>query len=94
MIPLIRFRTAALAAAAWHVRERLNVEALLSKLLLVFFGTLVYNVVMAAVDGLEGYWFHLYRLEIPGAFYTAVVAWMFFLFKEGRVTIEKVKAMF
>ncbi|HOD66114.1 MAG TPA: rod shape-determining protein MreD [candidate division Zixibacteria bacterium] len=86
--------TAGLAAAAWHVRERLNLEALLSKLLLVFLGVLAYNLVAAAVGGLEGYWFHVYRLQIPGAVYTALVAWVFFLFKERRVTAQKLKAMF
>ena len=86
--------TALLGLTAFHFRERLNLDSLWSKLLLVIAGTLVYNVMMAAVDGLDGYFRQLWTVILPGTVYTAIVAWIFFLFKEKRVTIQKIKALF
>ena len=86
--------TAVVAGLAFHIRERLNVESRASKMLIVFVGTLVYNLVTAMIEGLDGFGYHLYRLLLPGTLYTVIVAWIFFMFKEGRVTTQKIKAMF
>ncbi len=86
--------TAGLGSAAFHLRERLNLESLASKLLLVFGGALVYNVVMTVINRPDGFFFTLGTSVIPGALYTTVVAWVFFQFSEGRMTPQKMKAMF
>ena len=86
--------TAALAAAAYHAREQLNLESLKSKMALIFGGLVVYNLATTVADGLDGFFFRLGVVALPGAVYTLVVAWIFFLFKEERVTIKKIKALF
>ena len=86
--------TALLGGAAFRVRERLNLDSLVSKLLLVFGGVLVYNIILMAISHPGGFFYLLGTSVVPGAVYTAIVAWVFFLFKEGRITTRKIKAMF
>jgi len=86
--------TAMLGVATFHVRERLNLESLVSKLLLIFGGALVYNVLMVLINGPDSFLYTIWANVLPGTGYTTVVAWVLFLFSEGRVTPQKIKAMF
>lgn len=85
---------AVLALAACFVKERLNLDSLKAKLLLVFGGVLVHNVVMLIVSGTDGFFALLGTSALAGAVYTTLIAGIFFLFKEGRLTVEKMKSIF
>ena len=84
---------AALGLAAFHVKERLNLESLYTKLLLVFVGILLHNILTSLIQA-EQYFYQLWLNALTGAVYTTVIALIFFLFKEGIVTVKKIKSIF
>jgi rod shape-determining protein MreD len=84
----------AIGLAAFHVRERLNLESLYAKLILILAGVLLHNIAIILLRGGEGFFFLLLVSAFPGAVYTMVIAWIFFLVKEKKITLQKVKAIF
>jgi rod shape-determining protein MreD len=85
---------AAIGLAAFHMRERLNLDSLNAKLLLVLGGVLVHNLLTLIIVGTDAFWYRLVVNALTGAVYTTVVAWLFFLFKEKRVTVRKIRSIF
>ena len=85
---------AALAAAGSFVRERLNLDSLRARLLVVLIGVLVYNLITLALSRSDGWLVFVFSYALAGAVYTTVLAWLFFLVKEGRLTAEKIRAIF
>lgn len=85
---------AALGLAAFHVRERLNLESLYAKLVLIAGGILVHNTLSLLIIGGAGFLYLFRASALTGAVYTTVVAWVFFLFKEKKITYQKVRAIF
>jgi rod shape-determining protein MreD len=85
---------AGLGWAAYHAREKLNVDSLYAKLLLTAAGVLLHNILVLITNGAEDFWYQLAVDALPGAVYTTIPAWLFFLFKEGRITVAKIKALF
>jgi len=84
-----------LGLLAFHTREQLNLESLYARLLLVLGGVIVHNLlVLVTTSGITEFWYSLITTVLPGAVYTTLVAWLFFLFKEGRITWAKVRALF
>ena len=80
--------------AAANLKVRLNLDSLKAKLLLITGGVLVHNVLVVLLNQTEDVLTQLWTAALPGAVYTAVIAWVFFLFKEGLITRERVKALF
>lgn len=85
---------AAIGLAAANVKVRLNLESLKAKLLLIVGGVLVHNVLVVLLNRAQEFLPMLWSSALPGALYTMVVAWVFFLFREGLITRERIKAMF
>jgi len=85
---------AALALAASFVKERLNLDSLKAKLLLVLGGVFVHNVVTLIISGTDSLFILLGTSALTGAVYTTLIAWLFFLFKEGKLTVVKLKSIF
>ena len=85
---------AALGLMAYHVREKLNLDSLYAKILLVFGGVLVHNLMVLVLEGPTDFLFRLVTVVLAGAVYTTAIAWVFFLFKEGYITWARVKSLF
>ena len=85
---------AGLGLFAYHTREKLNLDSLFAKLLLILGGILLHNVMVLITFGAEDFWFLLVTAALPGAVYTTLVGWPFFLVKEGRITWTRIKALF
>ncbi len=85
---------ALLGYLTFHVRTKVNLESLYSKLLLVFAGALLHNIAVLIIGRSDGILYLLVVRVATGAVYTTAVAWVFFLFKEGKVTVQKLKAIF
>lgn len=85
---------AALGLAAYHVRERVNLESCYAKLLLIFGGVLIHNALWLAIYGGQGFMYLFVVSAMTGAAYTTVVGWVFFLFKDNKITWQKIKALF
>ena len=85
---------AALALAVWYVRQRLNLESLGARLLLVVGGVLLHNVATLVIVRADSFVTLLWASALTGAVYTTIFAWLFFLAREGRVTYQKIRALF
>ncbi len=85
---------AALALVACQIRDRMNLESLRAKLLLVIAGILVHNTAVLLVSRADGFLLNLVTYVLAGAVYTSVLAWMFFLVKERVLTIKRIKTIF
>lgn len=85
---------AGLGLVAYRAREKLNLDSLYAKLLLIVGGVLLHNILILFTTGAVDFWYQLAVVALPGAIYTALPAWLFFLFKEGRITLAKIKALF
>jgi len=86
--------TAMLGLAAFHICERLNLESLYSKLILVLVGTVLYNSLLLLTMNWPEL-FHLFIVSvIPSAIYTTALAWIYFLVREGRLTFRKLRSVF
>lgn len=77
-----------------HVKERLNLDSMYARLLLIFGGTMLLNILIQVQSGLEFIWLRLLVETIPSAIYTTIIGWIIFLFKDGRITYERTKSIF
>lgn len=85
---------AGLGLAGYHFRQRMNLESLYSRLLLVTFGVLAHNIMLVLGGDISTWLYRTLTVALPGTIYTGIVAWLFFLFKEERITFEKVRSIF
>jgi cell shape-determining protein MreD len=85
---------AAFAAVGSLVRERLNLDSLRARLLVILIGVLLHNLINLALSRSDGWLVFVFSYALAGAVYTTILAWLFFLGKEGRLTAEKIKTIF
>ncbi len=85
---------ASLALATFHFRQRLNLDSMYSRVLLISGGVFVHNILSLVVNQPDAFFYQLWSNALLGAVYTALVVWVFFLFKDGKITFQKFKAIF
>ena len=85
---------AILALAACHVRERLNLDSMKAKMLVVLAGVLLHNFASVVIYRPDSVWHGMITVAPLGALYTSVFGWLFFLFKEGKITYAKIRSIF
>ena len=83
-----------LAFLAFHTKDKMNLESVYSKLLMVFVGVLIYNIINLVMIRTDGIFILLGAKALTGALYTTLIAWLFFLVKEGKITFQKFRAIF
>ena len=84
---------ALLGIAAYNIKERLNLDSLYTKLLLIFGGVLVHNIISLIIES-DPRFYLLWANILFGAIYTSLLALFFFWFKEGYITLRKIKSIF
>ncbi len=85
---------AALALVASHIKLRLNLDALKARMLLIATGVLVHNCITLLINQPEGFLTMLWTSALTSTAYTLVLAWLFFLNRQGTLTWQKVKSIF
>ena len=85
---------ATIGIAVFHVREKLNLESIYSKVLLMAGAVLLHNLFSILINDLNRILFLTWSYCLPSAIYTSLVAWLFFLFKEKKFTLENIKSVF
>ena len=85
---------AAIGIAVFHVREKLNLDSIYSKILLIAGAILLHNLMSILINDLGRVLFLSWSYCLPSAIYTSLVAWLFFLFKEKKITLENIKSVF
>jgi len=84
---------AVIGLAGFNIRERLNLDSLYTRLLFVFVGIFLHNIILLIIQADE-YFYRLWFNALFGAIYTSLIAWLFFLVKGGAITFKKIKSFF
>jgi len=83
-----------LALVGCSVRERINLDSLKARLLVIFGCVLLYNIISLIISHRDSFFYLLASTALPGAIYTTIIAWLFFLYKEGKLSFKHLKEMF
>ena len=94
MLGWYAFVMALIGYFAYHARARINLDSIYSKLLLVLAGVFVHNVIVLIISKSDSVLVLLATKALTGALYTTIIAWVYFLVKDGKVTFQKFKAIF
>ena len=84
----------ALGLAAFHARLKLNLDSILSKISLVAAGVMLHSSVSLLLPIKAGFFFRLWSDAFPEALYTSLLGWLFFMYKDGRLSLKKLKSIF
>ena len=85
---------AMVALTACRLRERLNLASMWSKLYLMAGGVIVHAILSILIMRPERFLDEIWSVVPLVALYTTLVAWAFFLFKEGHLTVRRIKSIF
>lgn len=85
---------AIIGLTAFHIREKLNLDSTRAKLLLMFGGILIHNIIVLLIDQPSGFFFLLLFSAIPGAIYSIILAALIFAIKDKRITFAKIKEIY
>jgi rod shape-determining protein MreD len=94
MIGWHAFALSVLGLVAFHISERLNLESLFARMLLVFGTVFIHNLLKLLIDQTDGLFYLFWTSVITGAVYTTVLALLFFSVKERKITVQRLKAFF
>ena len=83
-----------IAVAVKQVSSRINLESLASKVVVLACGVFLHEVIITLIISTEEFFFILIRYILPGTAYTVLIGLIFFLVKDGRISREKIKALF
>lgn len=84
----------ALGVFGYHVKERLNLDNMYTRLLFVLGGVFLHNVMELLINGGDALFLQLGTNALPSAVYTVVAAYLFFVFKDGVITYQKFRSIF
>jgi len=86
-----------LGLAASHAKERLNLDSITSRLLLILSGLFVYSLpytLIYATSGTTEFFRLLIRVAIPSVLYSTVLGWGYFMIQTGRLSFARLKSIF
>jgi rod shape-determining protein MreD len=79
---------------SYQMRERLNLDSLKARLLMVAGACLLFNLCSLLILRTDAFWYRSATVALSDTLYTMILAWLFFLFKEGKITKENIKSIF
>jgi rod shape-determining protein MreD len=83
--------------AASQAKERLNLESMKSRLLLVISGLFVYSIPHILIYGTSGssaFFLLLIQVALPSVIYSTVLGWLYFMIQSGRLSYARLKSIF
>ena len=86
-----------IGASASEAKERLNLESIKSRLLLVVSGLFLYSIphtLIYATSGISEFFRLLIEVAIPSVIYTAFLGWLYFMLQTGRLSYARLKSIF
>ena len=88
------FALAVVSLVAYHASERLNLESLYARLLLVSGIVFIHNFLRLIIEQTGDLFYLFWTSVITGAVYTTILALLFFAVKERKITVQRLKAFF
>ena len=83
-----------IAVAVVRSRRKLNLESIMSRVSVITGAVLAFTLYQAILEGFSLLLWRLVTYVVPVVIYTALVAWLFFLIKDGKVTMRKAREIF
>ncbi len=84
----------AIAISSFNICTHLNLESIFSRVLVVTSGVFIHNVITLMIEGFDNFFIRVWSVALLGAIYTSLLAWLFFLFKDEKITYKKFKEIF
>lgn len=85
---------AGLGVGGYHVKEKLNLDSIYTRLLFILGGVFIHNVIEIVIAGGGEFLYRIGMNAVLSAVYTVVIAIVFFWFKDGVITYQKFKSIF
>lgn len=83
-----------IAVAVKQVSSRINLDSLASKVVVLASAVFLHEVVISLIIFTDKIFFILIRYILPSTAYTVLVGLILFLIKDGRISRQKIKALF
>lgn len=84
----------ALSYLVFHLKERMNLESVYSRTSLIACGVLLHNMFSLLLLQSDSFWSLLVSFALPGTVYSALIGSIYFLGKDGKLSINKLKEIF
>lgn len=88
---------AVMAAATSQAKERLNLDSIQSRMILVLAGLVFYSIPYTLIyptSGTSEFFRLLWTAALPSIIYTAALAWIFFMVQSGRLSYARIRSIF
>ena len=83
-----------IAVAVKQVSSRINLESFASKVVVLASSVFLHGIIISLIISTEEFFFVLVSYILPGTAYTVLIGLIFFLIKDGRISRQKIKALF
>ncbi|RKX21629.1 MAG: hypothetical protein DRP35_03840 [Candidatus Zixiibacteriota bacterium] len=83
-----------IAISSFNICTHLNLESIFSKVLVIASGVFIHNVITLMMGGFDNFLIRAWSVALLGSIYTSLLAWLFFLFKDEKITYKKFKEIF
>ena len=80
--------------AVKQVSSRINLESLASKVVVLASSVFLHEIIISLIISPKEFLYILIRYIVPGTAYTVLIGLIFFLIKDGRISRQKIKALF
>ncbi len=94
ILPYRVILTVVLSVLANFLSNRINLESIVSRLVILAGMVLINRLVITSLTSTDEIFFVLFRFILPSVLYTSLWGLIFFAFKDGIITPQKVKALF
>jgi len=83
-----------IAALSHLLANRINLDSLASRLIILGSAVFLHRIIVTLMVSSEEFLFVLVRFILPNAVYTMIIGMLYFMIKDGRITWQRVKALF
>jgi cell shape-determining protein MreD len=77
-----------------YFSTRVNLSAITTRMIILILFLIIHKTLIMLFISSESFLFILYRYILPGAVYSLIPGWIFFLIKDDRLTWKEIKAQF
>lgn len=88
---------AVMAAATSQAKERLNLDSIQSRMILILGGLIFYSIPYTLIyptSGTSEFFQLLWKAALPSIAYTAALAWIYFMLQSGRLSYARIRSIF
>jgi len=83
-----------IAAISNQMANRINLDSLISRIIILASAVILHRAVVTLMVSSEEFFFVFFRFIVPAAAYTMIAGLVYFMIKDGRITWQKMKALF